>query len=255
MLKKLIKQNVQKEIFVIIDEATLSFQEKIKVFTNHVNFVFNKERIGKANALNNTVPLSSGKVLVFLDSDVDIDDDPDFLKKIIMEIQNVDVLDIKKQVVKTSSFLSTMAYYEYFSFNLSSWLLSKVMKKCPALNGSAFAIKRETFENINGFRPVVAEDFDIATRVFLIDGSFAYTSDVGVKNEVISDWKKWFKQRNRWAIGQALWVKEWYRAREKSFTVNHKSTCPAYSSCILQLQYFLSASLCPTAGCTILSCS
>ncbi len=217
MLNKIVKQNVQKEIFVIADEATEKFKKKIKIFANYVNFIFNNERLGKAKALNKAVPMSSGKVLVFLDSDIDIDDDPDFLKKIIMETQRVDVLDIKKQVVKTSSFLSKMAYYEYFAFNLSSWLLSKFMKKCPAINGAAFAIKRETFEKINGFRTVVAEDADIATRAFMEGGSFAYTSEVEVKNEVFSDWKRWFKQRNRWAIGQALWVKEWYRALAKKF--------------------------------------
>ncbi len=44
------------------------------------------ERMGKSNAVNSTVKFSSGKVLLFLDSDVQISGDPDFLKKIIMEI-------------------------------------------------------------------------------------------------------------------------------------------------------------------------
>lgn len=217
MLSKMIRQNVQKEIFVIVDEATENFRKKMTIFANQVKFIFNKERLGKSNALNYAFPQSSGKVLVFLDSDVDFDEDPDFLKKIIMEIQPVEILDIKKQVIKESSFLSKMAYYEYFSFNLGSWVLSKFMKKCPAINGSAFAIKRETFEKINGFRTVVAEDADITTRAFMKGGRFVYTSDVQVKNVAFSDWKKWFMQRNKWAIGQALWVKEWYRDLAKKF--------------------------------------
>ena len=123
------------------------FSEKIKTLENdNVKFIVNKERIGKANALNSTVKLSSGKVLLFLDSDVQISGDPDFLRKIIMEIQHVDILDIKKKVSKGKSFLSRMAYYEYFTFNVSAWLSSRYMHKCPAVNGAAFAIKRETFE-------------------------------------------------------------------------------------------------------------
>ncbi|MCW4028926.1 MAG: glycosyltransferase family 2 protein [Candidatus Bathyarchaeota archaeon] len=212
MLDELAAQNVSKEIFVTVDQPTDAFLEEIKTLERpNVQFVVNKERVGKANALNSTVKLSSGKVLVFLDSDVSIPNDPDYLRKIVMKTQTADVVDIKKRVTKDKSFLSKMAYYEYLTFNISSWLASRYMHKCPAVNGAAFAIKRETFEKVHGFRKVVAEDIDIATRAFLEDSSFAYTHDVEVQNVVHSDWKKWFTQRRRWAIGQALWLKDWWR--------------------------------------------
>ena len=99
-----------------------------------------------------------------------------------------------------------MAYYEYFTYNVSAWLSSKYLHKCPAVNGAAFAIKRETFEKVGGFHRVIAEDIDLATRAFLQDSSFAYSTDVEVKNVVYSDWGKWFNQRRRWAIGQASWL-------------------------------------------------
>ena len=187
----------------------------------NVQFIVNKERIGKANALNSTVKLSTGKVLLFLDSDVGIPNDPDYLRKIIMEMQHTDILDIKKKVTKDKSFLSKMAYYEYLTFNISSWLASRYMHKCPAV-GAAFAIKREIFEKVHGFRKVVAEDIDIATRAFLEDSSFAYSHDVEVENEVHSDWKKWFHQRRRWAIGQALWLKEQYAEPSKQKQERYK---------------------------------
>jgi len=218
MLNELSSQNVTKEIFVTVDEPTQDFSEKIKQLENdNIKFIVNKERIGKANALNSTTKLSSGKVLLFLDSDVEISDDPDFLRKIIMEMQLADVLDIKKRVSKGKSFLSKMAYYEYFTFNISTWLSSRYMHKCPAVNGAAFAIKREMFEKVGGFNKVVAEDIDIATRAFLAGSSFAYTTDVEVKNVVYSEWGKWFRQRRRWAIGQALWLERWYRDLAKKF--------------------------------------
>ncbi len=89
MLNELNSQNVAKEIFVTVDEPTEDFSQKIKTLENeNIKFIVNKERVGKANAVNSTVKLSSGKVLLFLDSDVQISDDPDFLRKIIMEITN-----------------------------------------------------------------------------------------------------------------------------------------------------------------------
>jgi cellulose synthase/poly-beta-1,6-N-acetylglucosamine synthase-like glycosyltransferase len=218
VLHELSSQNVAKEIFVTVDEPSDEFSKKIKNLENeNVNFIINKERIGKSNAVNNTVKLSSGKVLLFLDSDVQISSDPDFLRKIIMELQHVDLLDIKKKVLKGKSFLSKMAYYEYFTYNVSAWLSSRYLHKCPAVNGAAFAIRRETFEKVGGFRRVIAEDIDLATRAFLEDSSFAYTTDVEVNNVVYSEWGKWFKQRRRWAIGQASWLVYWYRELAKKF--------------------------------------
>ena len=216
MLSDLESQDVQKEIIVPIDEPTEEFLGEIKKLENsQVKFIVNKERMGKSNAVNNAVKESSAKILLFLDSDIQISGDPDFLKKIIMEMQRVDILDIKKQVTKDKSFLSKMTYYEYFTFNVSSYLSSHYVHKCPAVNGAAFAIKREVFEKVGGFHKVIAEDIDIATRAFLEGCSFAYSSDVEVKNVVYSDWGKWFKQRRRWAIGQAQWLVNWYQDLSK----------------------------------------
>jgi cellulose synthase/poly-beta-1,6-N-acetylglucosamine synthase-like glycosyltransferase len=218
MLTLFANQNVSKEIFVAVDEPTETFGRKIKDLKGeNVTFVINSKRNGKANALNHTVGLSSGKVLLFLDSDIDLPDDPEYLRKIIRKMQHTDILDIKKRVIKGQSFLSKMAYYEYLSFNINSWLASRFMQKCPAVNGSAFAMRRDMFEKVQGFRRVVAEDIDIATRAFLKDSRFAYSQDVEVQNVVYSNWQQWYTQRKRWAIGQALWFKEWYRELANHF--------------------------------------
>ncbi|HEX9261148.1 MAG TPA: glycosyltransferase family 2 protein [Candidatus Bathyarchaeia archaeon] len=210
LLRDLVSQDISKEIIVTIDEPSDGFLEKVNHF-NGVQFIINRERIGKANALNDAAKISSGEILLFLDADIELTGDPDFLKKIVKEMETADVLDLKKKVEK-NSFLSKMTYYEYFTFNVGSWITSKCLGKCPAANGAAFAMKRKIFVDIGGFRKVVAEDIDIATRAFLADCSFAYTKEVEVRNIVYSDWKTWYKQRRRWAIGQALWLKDFYKA-------------------------------------------
>jgi biofilm PGA synthesis N-glycosyltransferase PgaC len=247
MLNKLGSQNVSKEIFVTVDQPTDAFCEKItSLETENIQFIVNKERIGKANALNSTVKLSTGKVLLFLDSDIGIPTDPDYLRKIIMEMQQADVLDIKKKVTKDKSFLSKMAYYEYLTFNVSSWLASKYMHKCPAVNGAAFAIKRDIFEKVQGFRKVVAEDIDIATRAFLEDSSFAYSCDVEVENEVHTNWRKWFTQRRRWAIGQALWLKDWYKPLAKKFIKKPQIVLPSLFFLYPSVAVFLLSAFIPS---------
>ena len=210
LLRDLITEEISKDIIVTIDEPEESFLEKMKQFMG-VKIIVNRKRIGKANALNSAVKVSSGKILLFLDADIELTGNSDFLNKIVEEMKNADVLDIKKKVEK-NSFLSKMAYYEYFTFNVSSWITSKCIGRCPAANGAAFAVKRDVFESLGGFHRVVAEDIDLATRAFLADYSFAYTSEVEVNNVVHSTWRLWYKQRKRWAIGQALWLKDFYKS-------------------------------------------
>jgi cellulose synthase/poly-beta-1,6-N-acetylglucosamine synthase-like glycosyltransferase len=246
MLNALNSQDVTKEIFVTVDEPTQDFSEKIKQLENdNVKFIVNKERIGKANALNNTEKLSTGKILLFLDSDVRISDDHDFLRKIIMETQTADIVDIKKRVEKGKSLLSKMAYYEYFTYNVSAWLSSRFMHMCPAVNGAAFAIKREIFEKVGGFHRVVGEDIDLATRAFLADSSFAYSADVEVKNIVYSEWGKWFKQRRRWAIAQALWLKDWYQDLAKRFVKKPQVFLPSLFFLYPSIAIFVISALVP----------
>lgn len=239
-------QDVDKEIFVTVDEPTPRIMEEAKQFEGKAKFVFNKERIGKANALNETVKLSSGKALLFLDSDIEPSVDPDYLKKIVMDLEHSDILDIKKEVVKGKSFLSKMAYYEYFTYNISSWLASRYMHQCPAVNGAAFAMKREAFEKIGGFAKVIPEDIDLATRAFLKSSSFAYTTEVEVKNYVHQGWKNWFNQRRRWAIAQAIWLKMWYLELAKKFFKKPQVFLPSLFFLYPSVAVFLLSAIVPS---------
>ena len=247
MLDTLCPQNVSKEIFITVDEPTETFSAKLsQIKRENVTIIANKDRTGKANALNKTFELSNGNVLLFLDADVSLSSDPDYLRKIIMDMQHTDILDIKKRVTKDKSFLSKMAYYEYLTYNMSAWLASHFMHKCPAVNGAAFAIKREVFEKIGGFKKVVAEDIDLATRAFLVESSFAYSSEVEVKNVVYSDWTKWFTQRRRWSIGQALWLKDWYKDLIKRFAKKPQVFLPSLFFLYPSVTVFVLGALIPS---------
>jgi len=240
LLKQKISSNFY-EIIVVIDEPTKYSLNLLKKYGKKVKFFVNKKRIGKANALNEVVKHSSGEILLFLDGDITLPDDKDYLKKVIEEMEDTDILDIKKEVIK-NSFLSRMTYYEYIGFNIGSWFISKFVRKCPAVNGSAFAIKREVFTSLKGFRRVIAEDLDIAVRAFFKNYRFKYTKRVRVYNSVHSNWKNWLTQRKRWSIGAALWFKKWYRDLLKICAKQPQIFIPGlfflYPSLMLILLYF-----------------
>ncbi len=115
-----------------MDEPTAEFSEKINQFQNEqIKFFINNERKGKANVLNEAAKLASGKVLLFLDSDVQVTSDPDFLKKIIMEMQMTDVLDIKKEVSKGKSFLSQNGLLRVLHIQRQRLAILKIHEQMP----------------------------------------------------------------------------------------------------------------------------
>jgi cellulose synthase/poly-beta-1,6-N-acetylglucosamine synthase-like glycosyltransferase len=101
------------------------------------------------------------------------------------------------------------------------------------------------FEKIGGFHKVVAEDIDLATRAFLKESSFAYTADVEVRNIVYSEWRKWFRQRRRWGIGQALWLKDWYVDLTKRFVKKPQVFLPSLFFLYPSIAIFFLSALVP----------
>ena len=215
LLEDLTKDSYEnKEIFVTIDKPTEKTLQIVKQYENKVILILNDQREGKVNALNNAVNCSEGEILVFLDSDISISNSKDFLAKIETNIEGVDILDVKKKIMK-GSFLSKMVNYEYVGSNLGNYLYSKVLKRCFGINGAAFVIKREVFEEVGGFSKVIAEDLDIAVKVLLKNKRFKYTDDVEICTKAPSSWKTWFVQRKRWGIGTGLWIKDHWKPLTK----------------------------------------
>jgi len=201
----------EKEIFVVVDEPTSRSLGLVKNFSGEVHFIWNGKRKGKANVLNEIVEESTGEVLLFLDSDIVINGKSgSFLKVISEAMTEADIVEVKKDIIR-DSFLAKIIGYDYLSFSFANWLFSHRLKKCLGLNGAAFAVKRGTFSALGGFRRVVVEDLDIGTRSFMQDIRFTFIKDIGVYTKAPSSWRAWFKQRKRWGIGSALWLKEYFR--------------------------------------------
>lgn len=205
-----------KEIFVIVDEPTLKSLKLADSFRGEVNFVFNGERRGKANALNEAVEKSDGEILLFLDGDVRINPrSKEFLNTLSEEMREAEIIEVKKEIIR-DSLAARCVNYEFLGSNATNWLFSHILKRCLGFNGSAFAIKREAFEALGGFRRVISEDLDMGTRAFMKGFRFKYLKDVGVYTKAPSSWREWFKQRKRWGIGTALWLKENFRTLLKA---------------------------------------
>jgi len=203
----------EKEIFVVIDEPTPKSLELSNKFSSksNVHFTFNGERKGKANVLNEIVNASKGEIFLFLDADTLIDSGKEsFLKIVSGGIEDADIIEVKKDVIR-DSFVARVISYDYLSFNLTNLYFSRKIGRCLGINGAAFAIRREVFETLGGFRRVICEDLDIATRSFISGARFKFLDNITVYTKAPSSWRDWFNQRKRWGIGAAFWFKEYFK--------------------------------------------
>jgi len=200
----------EKEIFVVVDEPTEKSLSLAKKFEK-VHFIWNGERKGKVNVLNEIVDRSTGEYLLFLDSDVLLNGNSNnFLETIASGIKEAEIVEVKKEIMR-DSFLARIVSYDYLSFNFTNWFFSRKLNKCLGLNGAAFAIRRETFLSLGGFRRVIVEDLDIGTRAFIKGVRYKFVKNLGVYTRAPPSWESWFDQRKRWAIGTALWFKEYFK--------------------------------------------
>jgi len=212
LLNQLIKDPYKdKEIITVIDEPTENSLKTVKKYKNRVKFILNKERKGKVTALNEATKITKGDIFLFLDSDTIISNESkNFLKKVEEEMEGVDLIDIKKKPIMSSLF-SKVINYEYLAYYMSSFLCSKIIKKCAGIGGQAFAIKRNFFEEIGGFGHVISEDLEIGIQTFIKNKTFKFVEDIEVFTKTVSSWKCWLNQRERWAVGASQHFKKHWK--------------------------------------------
>lgn len=198
-----------KELLVVVDEPAAGIAQQLAELQG-CKLLISPVRMGKVRALNRALEESSGDVLVFLDDDVLVED-RNFLSKIANSMERYDLADIKK-VISGSTFLAKLVYIEYVAVNFASKLMAKYVGRTFAINGAAFAIKRKVLEELGGFPATLTEDFDLGLGCFLRSCKFTYIEDTYVLNFPPDSWGEWFKQRKRWAVGVADWLKRNYRA-------------------------------------------
>lgn len=199
-----------KQIHVIFDGVPTSASRALaKKFRAFVDFRFNNRRLGKVCTLNTAVAQSKDEYMLFLDADTMVCGQ-NFLEKIVTGLRRADILDMKK-VIGGKSLLDRCMRYEFAYSTFINWFFSRFVGKCLGVGGAAFAIRRSVFEELGGFGCSISEDFELATKAFANGNSFWFDESVEILNTGCSSWAAWFRQRRRWAIGTALWVKQNWR--------------------------------------------
>ena len=211
MISKLLNNKyTKKEIVVIVDGQTnKNIENALSPLKEKIKIIYNNERLGKSNSLNKAVKIHgvNSEILLFLDNDIQLSNNPEFLSIIVKDLEKSDIAEIPKEGLVTS-FMSKIMFYEFLTFAMATYIIAKLNKRCPAMNGAAFAIKKKLFSSLGGFRGVINEDMDLAARAFKKNAKFSYNRHLKIKVDVQHNLKEWFIQRKRWALDNVLWLKQ-----------------------------------------------
>ncbi|MCE5300924.1 MAG: glycosyltransferase family 2 protein [Spirochaetia bacterium] len=209
IVKKLSSDShADKEIIVAIDgKMTRSIRDALNSVRADITLYYPRRHLGKAALLNGCVKQLNTDVLLFLDNDVLLPENRMFLSTIAGYMENHDIVEMPKEVIVRSPY-SAMISYEYLNFTAVNYILSKIARRSPGLIGSAFAVKKGLFDELNGFMPVIHEDGDFAARAFMRDARYTYPRLLAVKTSMPDTSQEWFKQRKRWALINILWLED-----------------------------------------------
>jgi len=208
LVNKLVEDDYpNKEVLVVVDAPLQEVAEKLE--KQPVKTIFRHRRGGRVSALIEAFKQSSGELLIFLDDDVGFTD-KGFLSRAVESMKGFDIGEFMK-IVEGDGLLAQTLNYEFMSFNYGSMVLASRTGRCLGLNGAAFAIWRPAYEKIGGFRHKIPDDFDLGIRSYLAGLRFGFVENPRVVNYAPPGWRDWFKQRVRWGIGAAVWVRENWR--------------------------------------------
>jgi cellulose synthase/poly-beta-1,6-N-acetylglucosamine synthase-like glycosyltransferase len=191
---KLSRSKVKSEFIVAADEPKPHLEFLLKKYSFKVCLSW--KRRGKWRALNEATRVAEGKYLLFIDADTKLISS---LDDIVKALEDYDAIEIRKEI-SGNSILEKLVNIDY----LNMFAVAKISEKlnsCLGLNGAAFAIKKEVFYALDGFRNVINEDTDLGIRL----GLKGYRFGTAGKAETTcpKTIREWILQRERWATGGA----------------------------------------------------
>ena len=195
------------ELIVVNDGSTDSTGEilsnlkddipQLKIVTRHPP----RSGKGKGFVLNDALTLSRGEIIGVFDADTQIK--TDYLKTIVQYLNgDIDGVQSRVKMFNTdANYLARMQHVEFASFG-NTLIAKDNLGSTGFLGGNGQFVKKQTIIESgrwDGF--AVTEDLNLAIKIIINGGKIRYCGECAVYQEAVTEWRAFFRQRIRWAIG------------------------------------------------------
>lgn len=198
------------EVIVADDSNDSETLEALKAWKDHprVRIVHRDHRDGfKGGALNNALRFADPRWTHFVVFDADYLPGPTILDELLSRFSSDRLAAVQARqhhVLNESESLVARGS----SVNYLVWTLDlparSMMETFLPLGGSAMIIRRGPFEEVGGFSPTIAEDWDLSVKFHLQGYRVLYDDSVRVLAECPSTLREWVRQQMRWSEGTTM---------------------------------------------------
>lgn len=172
---------------------------------------------GKSAVLNDALKMAHGEAILVFDADATVE--PDFLNKLIPNLEPADVGAVQARKIirnKDVNFLTRCQNNEY-TFDTYLQVSRDAIKGAVELRGNGELIKRQALEDIDGWNNyTITDDLDMSTRLHIKGWDVRFCPDACVYEEGIVYVFPLFRQRRRWLEGTIRRYLEYFGAAMKS---------------------------------------
>ena len=195
------------EVIVIDDRSSDNTESVIKDLEKKykkVKALIRKEGAfpGKSAVLNDALVIAKGEAILVFDADATVE--PDFLKKLVPQLEPEDVGAVQaRKVIRNKDFnWLTRCQSNEYSMDVHCQLSRDSVKGAVELRGNGELIKRKALEDIGGWNNyTITDDLDMSTRLHIKGWDVRFCLDAVVYEEAIIYVWPLFRQRRRWLEG------------------------------------------------------
>ncbi len=157
---------------------------------------------GKSAVLNDAYQMAHGDAVLVFDADATVE--PDFLSKLIPELEPKDVgaVQARKVIRNKDQNLLTRCQNNEYTMDTHFQAGRDSVKGAVELRGNGELIKREALDDIGGWNNyTIVDDLDMSTRLHIKGWDVRFCPDAVVYEEGIAYLWPLFRQRRRWLEG------------------------------------------------------